>query len=160
MILNDIKEVLLTDIKNIFEDISIVEYINKYEPVTSETTALTIKSKKWITKSIDLKKEKVNDINIVLMNIFNILVEERYLINNKYKLAWNKIFLDFIGTDIVNLIITYKSVAIENTNPHDEKFGKVTWIKMIKSWAWITLYIFFETMYLKIWVNAIDLDIK
>jgi hypothetical protein len=93
MILKFLTNVLLTDVNNLFEDVSIIENLNEYSGTSTKDKTFTIKSKNDETQTFLFSKEKTSDINIAMASLIN--PEDNYYVSHqKIKLTGSRIFID------------------------------------------------------------------
>lgn len=153
MILTFLKNALLTDVNNLFEDISVLEYLNEYKKIYSGTKEFVIKPKKGEMEKFNFKKEKTSDLNIMINSVLN--PEDNYIVENqKIKLSWSRIFIDLKGKNNVALIIDSQYFESQNMVWDDDQnltfdMWKLKATKFVKSYWSIYFYIFFEHTYLK-----------
>lgn len=164
MILKFLTNVLLTDVNNLFEDVSIIENLNEYSGTSTKDKTFTIKSKNDETQTFLFSKEKTSDINIAMASLIN--PEDNYYVSHqKIKLTGSRIFIDLKWKNQITLIIDSQSFECKNsfkTTDNEEannifEIWKLKATKFVKSYGSIFLYVFFENTYVKF--NVLDVKL-
>jgi len=150
-------DILITDIKNVFEDISVLENLNKYKKKYSENPSLRVKIWKEVDTLYFLKEVPLREINTFLMNIFWLDKKNFFLKANRLKTNGEKLFLNILEEKKDwEWTLKYKRVSFifdvydYQYSHFNKEFWKITWVKLIKnSWVYM-LWFFFEWAHIRI----------
>lgn len=163
MILQFLKTVLFTDVNNLFEDVSVLEHLNGYKKLWSTDRKFTIKPKNGEETVFLFSKEKTSELNLMMNSLLN--PNDGYVVENqKIKLTWSRIFVDFKGKNNVALIIDSQWFECWNDLSEEKEWkfeiGRLKAVKFVKSYGSVYLYVFFENTYVKFDISNVRLIVN